>query len=202
MLNLIFLLSLFSSAVELPAVQAETFPVGATWIWAYSEFSKDTQTWNPPYLYEKYTVTQVKGDRIEIEMSSGSQKDVVNPAHHKFDFKIEDCLKTKTVADKVKPKNFTIQFYTKSFSPNWELVSSAHKNLPLIEKFNCTQVALNENISASTVLLGGKTWNAFALPWSESIYGSGDTRVNGIAVVKHFDVYYKFELVRTPQGDL
>ncbi len=162
-----------SSAKTMVPVTLEQFSVNQSWSWAFSEFDTQTGQWKSPYLFEKYTVVQVEGAKVTIEMSSSSEYPVNGAPHHKFIADVSKCL--SAFADYKTKKPWTVAFYTKSFGPQWELVSAHHKPLVFTEKFNCIREV------DDAVLL-------------ESIYLQ-DGPMAGVAASKIFDVNYKFELI-------
>lgn len=154
-------------------VTLEQFPLHATWVWAYSAFDVQKQVWKAPYLYEQYTVVAVEGSIVTMEMASGSEFPVIHQAHHKFVADVSKCL--VAYGDYKTKKPWTVVFYTKSFGPQWELVSSAHKPLVFTEKFNCI-TTIDDGIN---------------LPSQYEEAGP----LAGVASFKLFDVNYKFELL-------
>ena len=169
----VFLFSVFSFSKTMVPVTLEQFQPQGSWSWAFSEFDPKLQAWNAPYLFEKYTVTKVEGTLVTIEMSSSSSYPVETPPHHKFIADVQKCLTANSDYKTKKP--WSVKFYTKSFGPEWELVSSAHKPLVFTEKFNCIST-----IDDSIIL--------------ESVYVEQGP-LAGIAASKVFDVNYKFELI-------
>ena len=117
----------------LPTVKAEQFAVGNFWDWTYSGLNKESVEWQP-YLIEHYSVAAVEGTKLTIEMRSSPIPYQETEPHHKFIVDLADCEKASREA---RFRNFTIRFYTKSLGDGWQLVSSAHTNLPFTEKFNC-----------------------------------------------------------------
>lgn len=176
LLSVLFI-SVSSFSKTMVPVTLEQFQPQASWSWAFSEFDTKTQKWNAPYLYEKYTVITVQGSKVTIEMSSSSSYPVESPAHHKFIADVSQCL--TAYADYKTKKPWTVTFYTKSFGPHWELVSSSHKPLVFIEKFNCI-TTIDDAVQL------------------ESDYVQ-EGPMAGVAQFKIFDVNYKFELITDPQ---
>lgn len=164
---------MLSFSKTMTPVTLEQFQPQASWTWAYSEFDVATSTWKAPYLYERYTVIDVQGSKVTIEMSSSSTYPVETSAHHKFTADVNKCL--SAYADYKTKKSWTVVFYTKSFGPKWELVSSAHKPLVFTEKFNCIST-IDEAVQL------------------ESQYVE-EGPLAGVAHFKTFDVNYKFELL-------
>ena len=123
------------SAQASPVVDIRLFEKGAQWTWGYSEFDEALQVWKDPYLYETYEVTKRKGDQVTIEMSSHKEFGKKAEAHHKFIANIKLCLRLGQRKGDL--KSWKIKFFTKSYGPQWELVSKSHKGLAFTEKFNC-----------------------------------------------------------------
>jgi hypothetical protein len=181
------------SPTHYPVVKLSDFRVGKYWVWVYFEQNKTTQKWETPYLYERYSVIEVEGSIVTIEMSSGPRLPVLTPAHHKFRVDIKTCLKNYGQLENL--KNWTVEFYTKSLSPDWELTSKFHKNLVFSEKFNCTATSSQSTVFTVNTELG--VLSAFkhnVLGW-DSYYGLDNPALRGVAVLKYFDSHYKFELI-------
>ncbi len=118
-------------------VDARQFEFGNFWVWLYYEFDQTTQNWKP-YLEERYTVTRVKGRFLTIEMSSSPPESRRKSlAHHKFEIDFKKCE-----MEKLNPtyRHWTLKFYTRTDSADWQLVSNTHPNLVFTEKFNCSKV--------------------------------------------------------------
>lgn len=186
---MIILFSLFIQFVgaetNLPTVSIDGFDVGKTWIWAYSERTKDKQGWQEPHLYEQYKVIEVKGNVVTIEMSSSSTLPVKTNAHHKFVVDVDDCLRQQ--ADYNYKKDFSLQFYTKSLGPHWEKAYSP-KGIVFTEKFNCVSMAPEEKINLGHAIFQFK--NSKNKTWYITI---GDFA--GVAFEKEFDQNYRFQLI-------
>ena len=179
-------------ASELPVVDKKVFQKGQQWVWAYSEFDKDSNQWLKPYLYEKYTVTEVNGDIVEIEMSSDAELSGSSSAHHKLKANLSECLKAGTNVQKMKA--WKIAFYTKSFGPQWELVSLSHQGIPFTEKFNCLSV--DKEVVTEFVEWDSELWEIFNANSSGkgSWYFYGHPDLVGVTHSKDFNGY-RMELV-------
>jgi hypothetical protein len=136
MFHLLFILALQATGhAQTAIVSPEVFSIGKQWSWTYSSFDKKNAQWTP-YFLETYTVVAREGSLVTVEMSSHpTSESGPTPAHHKFIADVNDCLRA---ANDPQRRNWTVQFYTKSFGLDWELVSRSHPNLVFTEKFNCT----------------------------------------------------------------
>lgn len=190
---LILLFTFFANAelVDLPVINPQLFEVGQSWTWAYSEKDKETQQWLAPYLYEQYTLVAIDKNIFTFEMASSSSFPVESPAHHMFKVDLNKCLTSLKVFEKNKP--WFIQFYSKTYSPHWELVSKSHSPLAFIEKFNCAASAQIQSVE--WLLVQQKEGFQFTKPGWPSVYGRTTPYVAGVAILKNFREDYKFELV-------
>lgn len=189
----------FVQASELPTISKDSFQVGQQWVWAYSELDKASGQWLEPYLYEKYTVIKVDGAKVEVEMSSDSTLDGVSEAHHKFKADIDQCLKAGQSEQKM--KSWRIAFYTKSFGPQWQLVSSQHQGTPFTEKFNC--LSIDKELETEFVTWESELWEIFNpnANGKGSWYFYGHPDLMGVTNKKSFGDY-KMELVSIKREDL
>ena len=126
-------------------------------------------------------------------MASSAQYPVTTPPHHRLIANISDCLSTKDL------KSWTIEFYTKSFGPDWEMVSKQHKNLAFTEKFNCVS-EWHSPLNVETVDIQGQPGSIAFLQIDINEPGSwfiqNPTDLNGVAYKKYFDSKYLFELIK------
>ena len=183
----------FSQAKSLETVEQDLFKKGDFFVWAFSEYDKSISQWKEPYLYEKYTVTDVEGDVVTVEMSSDSQPNSSSASHHKFKANIKECLSLG--ASKNSMKKWKVSFYTKSFGPQWELVSKKHKGLVFTEKFNC--LSDNVEVESGAVSWDGD-WNISSekLKKVKSWYFTDHPVLKGVTYRKVFGAY-KLELEMT-----
>lgn len=190
--------SIFAQPQSLVTVSSQTFAEGDTWTWAYSAWDKLQQNWQSPYFFEKYTVTDVAGDLITIEMASGSRMPVATPAHHKFIADLKTCLESSDL------KTWTIQLYTKSFGSGWVAADLKNKGLAFTEKFNCTSVAEATEVQFQELTFSnGSTVQLISIPDPNepaSWYIQNHFELDGVAYLKYFETGYKFELVNEPSS--
>jgi hypothetical protein len=192
-----FILSFFigiSFGEELPVISVDLFTANKSWVWAYSEFSKQENQWLKPYLYEMYKVSSRNDSVITIEMSSSPELPVIDNPHHKFTFNYSECFNLSEVNASA-PKKCFVKFYTKSLSKNWELVSSSHKPLVLTEKFNTVKSVKDDFLDFIDLIIENENKSAFKLKWSDSHYNFSNDEYAGIALLKFFDKNYKFYLL-------
>lgn len=145
---------------EVSFVDLNSFQVGQSWTWLYSEKTKDQQ-WTPYYI-ETYRVHARHQDQVTVEMSSRAAGDPdISPAHHKFIVDLKDCLKAEKDPH---AQNWTVRFYSKSLSGNWQLVEANHPNLVFTEKFNCRPEVLSEPVLTDVALWQGEPQRIFQFP--------------------------------------
>lgn len=190
----------FANAFSYPTVKADDFKVGDYWVWAYSEKNVNQNAWKSPYLYEQYTVVKKENSQITFEMASGPQWPVKKDAHHRFVVDISKCLKNLQSIDKL--KKWSVAFFSKSYSPNWELVSVTHDPLVFTEKFNCISESDKSYEEVVSISLGQLTSFKHNIAGWDSYYGSDQKQAPAVALLKYFDERYKFELVHLSQRRL
>jgi hypothetical protein len=151
-----FILAFILSGAQAQTIAMNQLRVGRHWVWRYSEFHKETGTW-VPYLDERYTVVDVKGTKVTVEMSSTEAgKEGAAPAHHKFVFDYKNCeLAGRSPAF----RHWTLSFYSKSLAADWALVSGTHPNYVFTEKFNCSKTRSAPEIEAMP--FEGRDWRVF-----------------------------------------
>lgn len=188
--------SFASDPAQVPVIDRALFQPGQKWIWIYSSLDKKSGLWQS-YFRETYTVTAREGERVTIEMSSHSlPKDVDTPAHHKFVIDLRNCPLATSDA---KYRSWGVEFYTKSYGPDWQLVSRYHPNLVFTEKFNCYQPKSIQKLAHSTAVWKGESQETLQI----GLLGVADpsfyfttSDVAGVAATKVFAPTwdYKFEL--------
>lgn len=141
-------------------VQLSQFVPGHVWSWQYSEQNRKTGAWEP-YLIERYTVTEVSGSKITIEMSSDSPNDPRrSKAHHKFVFNFKSC---ETARANPGARKWTVEFYSTSLTGSWSLVSRTHPNHVFTEKFNCSNPNEKEVVQNGTYSLPSGAYPTFRI---------------------------------------
>lgn len=179
-----------------PVISSDLFKIGNSWTWAFSAPRGDTGTWETPYLYETYKVTQRKGDLVTIEMSSGPDIDSPFNPHHKFRANVADCLKQGK--SKSSLRRWKIDFYTKNLPPHanqWKRVSRRHKGLAFTEKFNCLKSTSPRDFRQKDIYWEGQNWLIFTTSRSKhaSWYFTDHQELRGIAHNKILGGGYKME---------
>lgn len=179
-----FLISLYFAAVvwaDVPTVQFQQFQVGQNWQWTYSSLEDGQWT---PYLVEKYTVAEIHRKTLTIEMSSSEFPGSETPAHHKFLINFSKC---EAAAKDPSRRHFTVEFYTKSFGPNWTLVSKNHPNNVFTEKFSCWGAMANESVAFDEMLDKKVVYQVQRHPQREtSWYFWNNGELNGVSAGKLF----------------
>lgn len=181
----------FNFAFGLSQFDKRMFTTNSYWTWSYSEYDFEKEEWKPAYLYETYTVVQRSEDNVTIEMASHQQLDKKGEAHHKFIANLQSCLEQGKEFKSF--RRWKIEFYTKSLSPDWELLSKNHKGLAFTEKFNC--VSDDKKYNIEDVLFAGQSFEVFQFqgPYPRSWYLS-QGHLKGVAY-QRFPKEYKMELV-------
>jgi len=187
--------SSYATGEERFTVNLDTFEHGSYWIWSYSEKTKDSDLFQQPYLYEKYEVVKVQGDKITIEMSSSSDLVFDEPAHHKFRADLSKCLELGESSSDRSMRSWKIAFYTKSLGPDWSLVSKSFKSLAFTEKFNCfSSLKTNTSIPFSN---GDEYFTAYQTPQKniKTWFAKHESKIAGVGVLR-LPKSFKMELIQ------
>lgn len=192
----ILAIAFFWSAVGLAeGVVSEDFSIGNQWTWAYSEELHDV--WQEPYIFETYTVVNRIGSLAQIEMSSSDKLSLTGEPHHYFVVDLEDCFRVRGHVGRL--NKLKIQFYTRSHSDRWELVSRRHPGLAFTEKFNCLDSKLPRKQQTYESPLFGTLdlfqWRGLKV---HSWYNASEQEAPGVAILR-FTRNYRMELVKRNQ---
>lgn len=193
----------FAWAESVPSVQMSQFQKGNYWRWLYSELDSNNKDWKPYYI-ERYSVVKTEESKLTIEMISSAVGEKKHQAHHKF---VVDFKRCERAAKDPRFKNFSLEFYTKSFDPSkWELVSRNHSHIVFTEKFNCAQLFPGQKAKYMSFQREGGEHTLFQAvrnpPKWDSWYFLDLNGLVGVAAYKLFGPAktYKFELIE--QGSI
>lgn len=189
-----------AAEVIVPTVSIEQFAKGKSWTWGYSEVNGTNGESAAPNVFETYTVTNVNGNLVTIEMSTSHGTFQKTKPHHKFIANVKDCVENRLRRPR---RSFLVEFYTRSFHPNsqgqWELVSKQHEALMFEEKFNCLQKIPAKDIRLKSEVILGAVTDLFRHDprASHSWYVNSTDDLKGVAALKNFPgkMRYQFQLL-------
>lgn len=183
----------------MPYVSEVQFQVGNTWVWAYSQATKNPDQWDP-YYFEKYTVVAREGTFVTIDMVSWSaQGGVEGEPHHRIGFNLRNCGPRNKMPS---PRGVSIVFWTKPpGSVDWQLVSKRYSSLAFTEKFNCynnigLEPVVQESKSTPIGVFETMAFRQKGHVSGNSFYAIELGALHGVAVEKLFHPHrnYRFQL--------